>query len=166
MVTVAEDGSANGLRRRKLHGGSGVSPLGGSDHVTDLHHERARWYSATLGTWILQDPLRYIYGADTYHFVGDGPLPYGRGSVIRGRSASDRWVQATRGPNARGIMGRECWVRTKCAHPTQDYGRLEWLHYNTGQSGMGQSLQVSGANAIIHRVVRGVIYAASLSLPF
>ena len=62
------------MRRRKLHGGSGISPLGASDPVTGLYYERARWYSPSLGTWISQDPAGYINGADTYQFVGDGPV--------------------------------------------------------------------------------------------
>ena len=44
------------------------------DPVTGLYYERARWYSPSLGTWISQDPAGYINGADTYHFVGDGPV--------------------------------------------------------------------------------------------
>ena len=75
MVTVAEDSSAGGVQwRRKLLGGSGVSPLGAGDPVTGLYYERARWYSASLGTWISQDPLQCINGANTYQFVGDGPV--------------------------------------------------------------------------------------------
>ncbi len=82
------------------------------DPVTGLYYERARWYSPSLGTWISQDPAGYINGADTYQFVGDGPLPYGRGSDFRGggRSAGGGWVRTTRGHNARGFMGRECWM--------------------------------------------------------
>ena len=44
------------------------------DPVTGLYYERARWYSASLGTWISQDPAGYVNGADTYQFVGDGPV--------------------------------------------------------------------------------------------
>ncbi len=74
MVTIAEEKSASGLRWRKLQGGSGVSPLGASDPVTGLYYERARWYSPSLGTWISQDPLQYINGANTYQFVGGDPV--------------------------------------------------------------------------------------------
>ncbi len=45
-----------------------------NDPVTGLYYERARWYSASLGTWISQDPLQYINGADTYQFVESGPV--------------------------------------------------------------------------------------------
>ena len=44
------------------------------DPVTGLYYERARWYSASLGTWISQDPAGYINGADTYQFVGSDPV--------------------------------------------------------------------------------------------
>ena len=74
MVAVAEDRTRGGLRRRKLHGGSGISPLGAGDSVTGLYYERARWYSPSMGTWISQDPAGYINGADTYQFVGDRPV--------------------------------------------------------------------------------------------
>ena len=43
------------------------------DPATGLYYERARWYSASLGTWISQDPLQYINGADTYQFVMSDP---------------------------------------------------------------------------------------------
>ena len=46
------------------------------DPVTGLYYERARWYSASLGTWISQDPAGYINGADTYQFVGSDPTSY------------------------------------------------------------------------------------------
>ena len=60
VVVVAEDSSASGLQwQRKLHGGSGVSPLGANDPVTGLYYERARWYSPSLGTWVSQDPAQY-----------------------------------------------------------------------------------------------------------
>jgi RHS repeat-associated protein len=75
MVTVAEDYSASGLqRRRKLQDGSGVSPLWANDLVTGLYYERARWYSASLGTWILPDHLSYTNGANTYQFVMSNPV--------------------------------------------------------------------------------------------
>ena len=62
--------------------------------------ERARWYSSNLGTWISQDPLQYINGANTYQFVMgnpvgavypwglfygsiSGPLPVGKGHWVR-----------------------------------------------------------------------------------
>ncbi len=44
------------------------------DSVTGLYYERARWYSPSLGAWVSQDPAGYINGADTYQFVGDGPV--------------------------------------------------------------------------------------------
>ncbi len=44
------------------------------DPATGLYYERARWYSPSLGTWISQDPAGYINGADTYQFVGSGPI--------------------------------------------------------------------------------------------
>ncbi len=44
------------------------------DPVTGLYYERARWYSPSLGTWISQDPLQYINGADTYQFVISDPV--------------------------------------------------------------------------------------------
>ena len=44
------------------------------DPVTGFYYERARWYSASLGTWISQDPLQYINGANTYQFVGSDPV--------------------------------------------------------------------------------------------
>ena len=43
------------------------------DPVTGLYNERARWYSPSLGTWISQDPLSYVNGANTYQFVGGNP---------------------------------------------------------------------------------------------
>ncbi len=58
------------------------------DPVTGLYYERARWYSPSLGTWISQDPAGYINGADTYQFVGDGPVgrvdPWGLFSIYGG----------------------------------------------------------------------------------
>ena len=44
------------------------------DPITGLYYGRARWYSASLGRWISQDPLSYINGASMYQFVGDGPV--------------------------------------------------------------------------------------------
>ena len=44
------------------------------DAVTGLYYERFRNYSPSLGTWISQDPSQYINGADTYQFVGSGPV--------------------------------------------------------------------------------------------
>ena len=44
------------------------------DPVTGLYYERARWYSPSLGTWISQDPLQYINGANTYQFVMGNPV--------------------------------------------------------------------------------------------
>ncbi len=75
------------------------------DPVTGLYYERARWYSPSLGTWISQDPAGYINGADTYQYVGDGPLPYGRGSYFRG-----------------AVNGRECWMRTTHGHNARGWG--------------------------------------------
>ena len=43
------------------------------DPVTGLYYERYRNYSPTLGTWISQDPLSYINGANTYQFVMSNP---------------------------------------------------------------------------------------------
>ncbi len=74
MLAVAKDKLDRKLRRRKLQGGSGVSPLAASDPVTGLYYERARWYSPSLGTWISQDPLQYINGANTYQYVGSSPV--------------------------------------------------------------------------------------------
>ena len=44
------------------------------DPVTGLYYQRARWYSPSLGTWISQDPLQYINGANTYQFVESSPV--------------------------------------------------------------------------------------------
>jgi RHS repeat-associated protein len=44
------------------------------DSVTGLYYERNRNYSPSLGTWISQDPLQYVNGANTYQFVGSGPV--------------------------------------------------------------------------------------------
>ena len=44
------------------------------DAVTGLYYARARWYSPSLGTWISQDPLQYINGANTYQFVTSNPV--------------------------------------------------------------------------------------------
>ncbi len=44
------------------------------DPATGLYYERARWYSPSLGTWISQDPLQYINGANTYQFVESSPI--------------------------------------------------------------------------------------------
>ena len=43
------------------------------DSVTGLYYERFRNYSPSLGTWISQDPLQYVNGADTYQFVTGNP---------------------------------------------------------------------------------------------
>ena len=45
-----------------------------NDPVTGLYYERARWYSPSLGTWISQDPMQYINGANTYQFVMSNPV--------------------------------------------------------------------------------------------
>ena len=42
--------------------------------MTGLDYERFRNYSPSLGTWISQDPAGYINGANTYQFVGSGPV--------------------------------------------------------------------------------------------
>ena len=44
------------------------------DSVTGLYYERYRNYSPSLGTWISQDPLQYINGANTYQFVMSDPV--------------------------------------------------------------------------------------------
>ncbi len=44
------------------------------DPATGLYYERARWYSPSLGTWVSQDPLSYVNGADTYQFVTSSPV--------------------------------------------------------------------------------------------
>ncbi len=44
------------------------------DSVTGLYYERYRNYSPSLGTWISQDPLQYINGANTYQFVMSNPV--------------------------------------------------------------------------------------------
>ena len=46
------------------------------DPVTGLYYERARWHSPSLGTWIIQDPLQYINGANTYQFVMGNPVSH------------------------------------------------------------------------------------------
>ena len=46
------------------------------DSVTGLYYERNRNYSPSLGTWISQDPLQYINGANTYQFVMSDPAGY------------------------------------------------------------------------------------------
>ena len=58
------------------------------DAVTGLYNERARWYSPSLGTWISQDLLQYINGANTYQFVGSSPV----GAVDpSGEKKGDKW---------------------------------------------------------------------------
>ena len=42
--------------------------------MTGLDYERFRNYSPSLGTWISQDPLSYVNGANTYQFVESGPV--------------------------------------------------------------------------------------------
>jgi hypothetical protein len=92
MLAVAKDKLDRKLRRRKLQGGSGVSPLAASDPITGLYYERARWYrtgqaglrqepksSRRIGTGavhreISQDPLSYTSGANTYQFVLSNPV--------------------------------------------------------------------------------------------
>ncbi len=44
------------------------------DAVTGLYDERFRNYLPGLGTWISQDPLSYVNGANTHRFVGSGPV--------------------------------------------------------------------------------------------
>jgi RHS repeat-associated protein len=44
------------------------------DAVTGLYYERFRNYSPSLGTWISQDPLQYVNGANTYQFVESSPV--------------------------------------------------------------------------------------------
>ncbi len=65
------------------------------DPVTGLYYERARWYSPSLGTWISQDPLSYINGANTYQFVMSNPVggvdPSGR---VTGKDVLT-WMTAT-----------------------------------------------------------------------
>ena len=44
------------------------------DAMAGLYYERFRNYNPGLGTWISQDPLSYVNGANTYQFVGGGPV--------------------------------------------------------------------------------------------
>ncbi len=44
------------------------------DPATGLYYERARWYSPNLGTWMSQDPLSYVNGANTCQFLGGNPV--------------------------------------------------------------------------------------------
>ncbi|MGC9261307.1 MAG: RHS repeat-associated core domain-containing protein [Phycisphaerae bacterium] len=44
------------------------------DSVTGLYYARNRNYSPSLGTWISQDPLSYVNGANTYQFVMGNPV--------------------------------------------------------------------------------------------
>ena len=46
------------------------------DAVTGLYYERNRNYSPSLGTWISQDPLQYVNGANTYQFVMSGSVEH------------------------------------------------------------------------------------------
>ena len=60
-------------------GASGIPTVttygsGTLDAVTGLHYEHFRNYSPSLGTWISQDPLSYVNGANTYQFVGGNPV--------------------------------------------------------------------------------------------
>ena len=47
---------------------------GRQDPITGLYHFDHRDYSTSLGTWISQDPLQYINGANTYQFVMSNPV--------------------------------------------------------------------------------------------
>ncbi len=46
------------------------------DPVAGLYYERNRNYPPSLGTWISQDPLQYINGANTYLFLESNPVNY------------------------------------------------------------------------------------------
>ena len=90
------------------------------DSATGLYYERNRNYSPGLGTWISQDPLQYINGANTYQFAMSNPVgfidPYGSvasatgtvtpsttpGSAPGSGTAS---ATATTGPVNTGISG-------------------------------------------------------------
>jgi RHS repeat-associated protein len=65
------------------------------DTESDLQYNRARYYDATLGRWISQDPIGFEAGdANLYRYVGNGPTnasdPYGLWEVTRsgGRKAT------------------------------------------------------------------------------
>ena len=77
--------------------------------VTGLYYDRARWYSPSLGTWISQDPLQYINGANTYQFVAGNPV--GRvdpiGLFDKGGPNSQDWNAGQTGP----MVGRWEWKR-------------------------------------------------------
>ena len=55
------------------------------DAVTGLYYARNRNHSPSLGVWILQDPLQYVNGANTYQMEMSGPVgsvdPGGRSTL-------------------------------------------------------------------------------------
>jgi RHS repeat-associated protein len=52
-----------------------------SDNGTGLYYYRARYYDATIGTFVGRDPIGYRGGINLYEYCGDDPLdgtdPYG-----------------------------------------------------------------------------------------
>ena len=76
------------------------------DSVTGLYYERNRNYSPSLSTWISQDPLQYIDGANTYQFVMSNPVnsvdPWG----LTASAQSGGWVPMT------DISGDTYWANT------------------------------------------------------
>ena len=92
------------------------------DSVTGLYYERNRNYSPSLGTWISQDPMQYINGANTYQFVMSNPV-----------NAVDPW----------GLDKSDAFVNGLAAQ----LGGADWLNnqaQNTGQTGgqiLGQAIQ-------------------------
>ncbi len=56
------------------------------DPLISLYYERARWYSPSLGVWVIQYPLQYINGTNTYQLVMGNPVdavdPKGLGYAV------------------------------------------------------------------------------------
>ena len=81
---------------------------GREDPITGLYHFDHREYSASLGRFISQDPMRYINGANAYQFVMSNPVrnvdPLGQSWY---NPQSWGWVQTTEGAvtDAVGVNG-------------------------------------------------------------
>ena len=72
------------------------------DVVTGLYDERFRNYSPSLGTWISQDPLSYVNGANTYQFVMGNPVGMVDPKGLTGEPPPTGWTIAQISLAARG----------------------------------------------------------------
>ncbi len=95
------------------------------DPITGLYYGRARWYSASLGRWISQDPAGYVDGANGYQMESSGPVErvdaLGLKTVTDVETFHHRWLYFLSMTFHVGVI-----ENLNCSNPSASLGR-QWL---------------------------------------